>query len=138
MSDAWSNVLSAVVGAIIGGAFTSFAGPWYRDRRNRVAKARRRMSRVLLPEFGQAIADYTGNDSESRRRGWAALSELERAAAIAGIREKKAVRKLKRLWATLEAIEDGRRSPAKRAKVRRGLRIQIAELNRYLEAKVDL
>jgi hypothetical protein len=80
MSEAWSNLFAALVGAIVGGA-ASLAGTMVDDRMQMTTNARIQMYFQLLPELERAIDDRTGVAEE---RVPELLAAVRRASAIAG------------------------------------------------------
>ena len=106
MSEAWSNLLAALVGAIVGGA-ASLAGTVLVNRMQMATNARLRMYDELLPAFARKVdRSETATSGQVMLAAIAeadgALDALRRASAIAGRQERKAVHKLMNLWIDLQ------------------------------------
>jgi hypothetical protein len=90
MTETWSNLLSGVVGAIVGGA-ASLAGTMLVNKMQMATAARMRMYDELLPKLERAM---DGSDPVSAEGADDILARLGRASAIAGRPERRAVHDL--------------------------------------------
>jgi hypothetical protein len=108
MSETSTNLLSGVVGAIVGGA-ASLAGTMLVNKRQMATNARIRLYDELLPNLASHIhvlldsADYE-TVVEANKQMPELLAKVRRATAIAGPRERKVARYLTMLWSEIGSI----------------------------------
>jgi hypothetical protein len=108
VSDSVGNLLSALLGAIVGGVLT-LAGSVVMNRSVTARAARIRLYDELLPQLGGAFSSFL-EDWDVHARGDSVARDLEamsRVSVIAGPRERSAVANLRIAW--------GKLSPAPRA-----------------------
>jgi hypothetical protein len=102
MSETWTSLLAALVGAIVGGA-ASLAGTMLVNKQQFATNARMRMYDDLLPRLQGAIADFEESPF-SEAAGDAAksvadtLAALRRASAMAGGKERSGVSAVEYQW----------------------------------------
>jgi hypothetical protein len=99
LSDATSNLLSALLGAIVGGA-ASLAGAIVVSRWNRVSDARLRLYDELIPAAMSLTEQLDGNllDEQLRDNLTGVLHAMRRASIVAGRPERRAADAIVRAW----------------------------------------
>lgn len=101
MSETWTTLLAALVGAIVGGA-ASLAGTMVANKRQMAANARMRLYDELLPKLADAmdavIYPQVPEDQAAEEAMPELLERVRRACAIAGPQERKAAHRLWDLW----------------------------------------
>jgi hypothetical protein len=113
MSETWTSLLAALVGAIVGGA-ASLAGTMLVNKQQMATNARMRLYDQLLPDLSRAIADWASARTPFRpiakeyplpavRGVIELLTAVSRASAIAGRHERRFVNDLRELWREYEA-----------------------------------
>jgi hypothetical protein len=102
MSDTWVSLLSALVGALVGGA-ASLAGTVLVNRMQMATAARMRMYDEMLPKLSEAISGPNQLDRDAVTK---ILEQLLRVGAIAGRSERKSTRKLLSSFAEYQVLND--------------------------------
>jgi hypothetical protein len=101
MSETWTSLLAALVGAIVGGA-ASLAGTMVANKRQMATNARMRLYDELLPKLADAVDAVIDPQVPEDQMAEEAMPELlavvRRVGAIAGRQERRAVHNLVLLW----------------------------------------
>jgi hypothetical protein len=101
LSETWTSLLAALVGAIVGGA-ASLAGTMFVNKRQMATHARMRLYDELLPNLASAmysaIDPQVPEDQVAEEFVPELLEKVQRASAIAGPFERKAAHNLWVLW----------------------------------------
>jgi hypothetical protein len=110
MDETWSNLLSGIVGALVGGA-ASLAGTVLVNRMQMAAGARLRIYDDLLPKFRHAVDEYLelppsgalqSINTAAAEQATEVLAALRRAAAIAGGHERHYAERLNDRWRSFQ------------------------------------
>jgi hypothetical protein len=101
MSETWTSLSAALVGAIVGGA-ASLAGTMLVNKKQMATNARMRMYDELLPRLERVLSSlgksYGENYVRALFEAQEVVSAVSRASSIAGRRERKASHKLMHAW----------------------------------------
>jgi hypothetical protein len=107
MSETWTSLLTALVGAIVGGA-ASLAGTMVANKRQMATNARMRLYDELLPKLADAVDSVIDPQVPEDQVAEMAMPELlervRRASAITGRFERNAAHKLMVLWREYEGV----------------------------------
>jgi hypothetical protein len=105
MSEAWTSLLSGVVGALVGGA-ASLAGTMLVNKQQMATNARMRLHYELVPNLESAmesaIDPQVPEDQVAEEVMPELLARVRRASSIAGPFERKAAHNLELLWSELQ------------------------------------